>query len=215
MIDVAIITGSREINSAKQLIYQDYWCGKSWDPGAGNLSGLRIDHEQRIYTDPYDQTATWFGAYISGEIIGCCRLCKRLDGIFEIEPYLEKQGRSLPDDIRLEPQASEFNRFATHEKFRGSPMVFVTLTGLVTKYSLSSKIHIFSTTGYNSVTRYKKIGFKCCDFEPFKFNESDLHKVHLVYSTDSEKRKQNIVNRCASIAESYLRKAPKGYYDTL
>jgi hypothetical protein len=212
MIEVKILSSPSEIHSAKHLLYQDYYYYRDitarWIPEEGNPSGLHIDHSQEIYSDNYDEVATWFGVYISGEIIGCCRLCTRLEGMFEIEHYLKKQKRSLPKDIKQEKLANELNRCATHEKFRRDIMIFAKLTGFVIEYSLNSNIHVFSTTGYNDIDRHKQIGYKQCKFAPFRYSESDPNFVDLVYTTDKAERKKRIIKLCATIAKSYQQKAP-------
>jgi hypothetical protein len=211
MIEKRILSVPSEINLAKKLLYQDYFLDKNWTPKAGNPSGLHINHEEKIYSDNYDSVATWFGVFISGEIIGCCRLCKRLDEMFEIEHYLE---HPLPDEIKNEKFANEANRFATHKKFREDFVVFALLTGLIVEYSLGSNIHIFSTTGYNDINRHKKVGYIQCNFPPFQYSKSDPY-VHLVYTTTKNEQKQNIVNQCKIIVKAYQKKAPKGYYDSI
>ena len=199
MIDVRPLISSGEINLARNLVYQDYFINRNWFP-TNNRSGLRIEQVEnlKVFTDDYDKVATWFGAYLAGEIIGCCRLCKRLNGKFELERY-----HFLPENIRQDIQVNEFNRYATHEKFTNDPMVFIKLVEFIIEYALQSNISIFSTTGINSIARYKDLGFEQCDITPFKFSETDNNYVHIVYTSNEVEKKKEFIKRCAKFIESY------------
>lgn len=199
MIDFRLLTTSSEINLARKLIYQDYFVGRNWFP-KNNPSGLRIERVEndKIFADDYDKIATWFGAFLESEIIGCCRLSKRINGKFELERY-----HYLPEYIRQDPYASEFNRYATHRKLINNPVFFFQVIKFVVEYSLEKELSIFSTTGINSITRYTDVGFEQCDAPTFKFSDSDSNSVHLVFMPNDSKRKRDIIERCISIIESY------------
>jgi len=199
MIDFRLLTSLNEINLARKLIYQDYFIGRNWFP-TNNLSGLRIEktENEKIFVDDYDNVATWFGVFHDDEIIGCCRLCKRINGKFELERY-----HYLPEYIRQDLHANEFNRYATHQNFTDSPVIFFQLIKFMAEYSLESESSIFSTTGINSITRYTDVGFEKCDVPKFKFSDSDSNFVHLVFMPNDYKKKKESIRRCVSIIESY------------
>lgn len=202
MIDFRLLTSQNEINLARKLIYQDYFIGRNWFP-TNNLSGLRIEEieNEKMYVDDYDNVAIWFGVFLNGEIIGCCRLCKRINGKFELERY--KHHNFLPEYISQDLYVNELNRYATHQNFTDNPVIFFQLIKFVVEYSLEAKISIFSTTGINSITRYIDVGFEQCDVPTFKFSDSDRNFVHLVFMPNDFKKKKKIIRRCASIIESY------------
>jgi hypothetical protein len=210
MIDIRMLSTPNEVNLAKHLLYQDYFLDIGWTPYEDNPSGLRVNHPQKVYTDNYDKVSIWFGAFIAGEIIGCCRLCQRLEGKFEIERYLESP---LPSEIK-DGSFAEANRFATQKKFRRDFAIFALLTQSIVEYSLKSDIHIFSTTGYNDLDRHKEVGYVQCDIPPFQYSKSDPF-VHVIYTTTKSEQKQYIINLCKAIAKTYLGNAPKGYYDSI
>jgi hypothetical protein len=199
MIDLRLLISPNEVDLARKLIYQDYFINRKWFP-TNNLSGVRIEQIEsgKIFVDDYDDVATWFGAFLDGEIIGCCRLCRRINGTFELERY-----HYLPEYISQDLRANELNRYATHQNFTDSPVIFPRLIKLVVEYSLESEISIFSTTGINSVTRHTDIGFEQCDVPAFKFSDSDGDFVHLVFMSNDIKKKKEIIRRCVSIIESY------------
>jgi hypothetical protein len=155
----------------------------------------------------------WFGAFVADEIIGCCRLCTRLDEKFEVEHYLKQ--RPLPDEIRNEQNAYEANRFATRKKFKKDIGVFALITGFIVEYSLYANSHIFSTTGYNNIDWHTEVGYEQCDFPAFSYDEKLPPSVHLVYTTTNQEKKQIIVDRCKKIFATCQQKAPQGFYDSL
>jgi hypothetical protein len=199
MIDVRILILPDEINLARKLVYQDYFINREWFP-TNNLSNLRIAQIENatIFTDDYDKVAIWLGAFLEGEIIGCCRLCKKINGKFELELY-----HYLPEYIKQDAQTNEINRYATHQNFIGNPLIFVKLMKFAVEYALQSGISIFSTTGVNSVEIHTDIGFEQCEVPPFKFSESDTNSVYLVYMPNNVKKKKEIIKRCTSIIASY------------
>lgn len=198
MINARLLNSLKEVNLARRLIYQDYFIGRNWFP-VNNLSGIRIENieKEKIFADDFDKTAIWFGAFLENEIVGCCRLCKRINGKFELERY-----HYLPEYISKDLRVKELNRYATHQSFTDNPVIFFHLINVVVEYSLNSEIAFFSTTGINSITRYMDAGFEKCDVPKFKFSDSDSNFVNLVFMPNDHKKKKEVIERCTSAIES-------------
>jgi hypothetical protein len=193
-----LLTQYDEINQAKHLVYQDYFLNRKWFP-ENNLSGLHIEQigNFKIFADDYDKVSSWFGVYSEGDMVGCCRLCNKLNGLFEVERY-----HSLPQCIERDGKVFELNRYATQLKFSNDIGIFATLMKYIAEYALQKKLHIFSTTGINDASRYVDIGFERCDVPSFKFSESDSNYVDIVYTSNKIERKKEIIKRCAMIIAS-------------
>jgi hypothetical protein len=182
-----------EFDQARHLVYQVYVLELGWHPDPENRSGIRLTNEESyaLFTDWHDPVAKWYGVFEGEELIGCCRTCSRLDGSFEVERYHE-----IPTYIALEPGARELNRYAVKRDYRTDNCVFLHLYRCTIEDALASGGSVFSTTGFNNITRHLEIGMIRCDIDPFRYEKTDPHPVELVSTTSDANTLQGILTRC-------------------
>lgn len=125
-----ILSNMAEIDAARSLLHRVYHVEQGWSPRAGNPSEQRIQplgDGQHRFVDAYDDFATWIGALIDDELVGCVRLARvrSSDGKLEAENYC-----TFPAHLRQLAAAGrllEGNRLAVAEGHRGDLKVVASM----------------------------------------------------------------------------------------
>jgi hypothetical protein len=185
-----------ELAEVRNFLHRIYVMEMGWRPREKNPSNqqIKIMKGLPVLQDRYDESAQWFGAYLSGRIIGCCRICTRQDGLFEVEHY-----QKLPDMILQQNPLYEFNRFAV-AKGHATDMIFCGFMETIFHLALRQDFIFFSTTGMKNREMFEKIGMQVFDQVSFRYSPTDPNTVNFTYFMDNEK--QDILNICNRIFKS-------------
>jgi len=198
LVNIQALHEPDEIVRVKNFLHRVYVVEMDWTPPEGNPSDQLTTtvNGLSVLQDRYDEVSQWFGAYsFSGQIIGCCRICTRLDGFFEAENY-----KKLPGVILQQNPLYEFNRFAV-EKGQAENMIFCGFMETIFRLALKQDFTFFSTTGMNNHEMFEKIGMRIFDQEkPFKYYPTDPNTVSFTYFMEDEK--QHILDICNKVLNS-------------
>jgi hypothetical protein len=167
-----------------------------WQPPENNPSGQQTStiNNLPVLQDRYDEVSQWFGAYLSGKIIGCCRICTRLEELFEVERY-----QKIPDVILQQDPLYEFNRFAV-EKGQATSMIFYGFMETIFRLALRQDFSFFSTTGMSNREMFENIGMQIFDQAPFRYSPTDPNAVNFTYFMHNER--QRILDICNKVINS-------------
>lgn len=116
------MTDETEIIEAKKLAYEFVVAELKCEIKADNPCGLHVKNlpEGKVLCDDYDTVATWLGVFEENTLVGCMRICRRLNGKFELECYHE-----LLDFIKEDELAMEATRLVVRKKYRGSWAILI------------------------------------------------------------------------------------------
>ncbi len=116
-MEARVLTDKQEIIEAKKLAYEVLVKEQKWEIKPDNPSGLHIKElpQGKVLWDDYDTVATWLGVFQENTLVGSQRICRRLNGKFELECYHE-----LLDFIREDDLAMETTRFVLVKQYRQS-----------------------------------------------------------------------------------------------
>lgn len=192
-IDIQALRTPEEIEQVRHFLYRAYVIDMRWKPAKGNPSkqSIRLKNGVWILQDKYDKVSRWFGAYHAGELTGCCRLCTRLEGSFEVEHY-----QALPAIILQQDPLYEFNRFAFKNDHFADDL-FLHFMQTVFELAIEEDFVFFSTTGMNNRKDFEKIGMHIFGQTPFRYHPTDRYSVDFTYFLPDEK--QLIWRNCNTI----------------
>ncbi|MDY7003901.1 MAG: hypothetical protein SWX82_08065 [Cyanobacteriota bacterium] len=177
-MEARILTDEQEIIEAKKLAYEVLVKEQKWEIKPDNPSGLHIKNlpQGKVLWDNYDTVATRLGVFQENTLVGSQRICRRLNGKFELECYHE-----LLDFIREDDLAIESTRFVFAKQYRQSVAVLILLR-LLFQILLENGGYLF-TTGFfpNPGKLYvNKFGFTRHEI-PFRYYPDDPQEVYLYY----------------------------------
>lgn len=178
MMEARILTDEGEIIEAKKLAYEVLVEELKWEIKPDNPSGLYVKElpEGKVLWDEYDAVATWLGVFEENTLVGCLRICRRLNGKFELELY-----RELLDFIREDELAMECTRFSFSKRYRRSGAILI-LVRLVFKIFLENGGYLFTTGFFPHPGKLYVNKFGLTRHEtPFSYYPDDPQEVYLYY----------------------------------
>ncbi|NET16151.1 MAG: hypothetical protein F6K08_26665 [Okeania sp. SIO1H6] len=173
-----ILTEKREIIEAKKLAYEVSVKEQKWEIKPDNPSGLHVKElpEGKVLSDDYDTVATWLGVFQENTLVGSQRICRRLNGTFELECYHE-----LLDFIREDDLAMESTRFVFAKQYRQSVAVLM-LFRLLYQIFLEKGGYLFGTAFFPNPGKLYVNKFGGTRHEiPFRYYPDDPQEVYLYY----------------------------------
>lgn len=202
-MEARILTDEQEIIEAKKLAYEVLVKEQKWEIKADNPSGLHIKYlpQGKLLWDDYDTVATRLGVFQENTLVGSLRICRRLNGKFELECYHE-----LLDFIREDDLAIESTRFVFAKEYRRSVAVLILLR-LLFQIVLEKGGYLF-TTGFfpNPGKLYvNKFGFTRHEIS-FLYYPDDPQEVYLYYINGSNRP---YISKMISQFESILERKNK------
>ncbi|NET41710.1 GNAT family N-acyltransferase [Okeania sp. SIO2B3] len=177
-MEARILTDEQEIIEAKKLTYEVLVKEQKWEIKPDNPSGLHIKDlpQGKVLWDDYDAVATRLGVFEENTLVGCLRICKRLNGKFELEHY-----NSLLDFIQKDELAVEITRLAVGKKYRFSIVILLlfrlTYESLLEKGGYAWGTGFWPTPGKLYVNKF---GFTRHEI-PFRYYFDDPKEVYLYY----------------------------------
>lgn len=171
-----------EIDLACQLLYDVYTSEMKWEPPSGNPSGFRVTDiaGRKALTDIFTAASDWFGVFDKGDLVGCIRLLRPVEGRLEIENY-----RKVPSAQHVNHGAiREVNRFALRPSYRAG-VAGVHLIREVIRHAKRDKVDsiITAVSMPEPAGLCRKLGFIDVGLAPFKYAAGDSREVSL-YALD-------------------------------
>ncbi|NEP78792.1 MAG: GNAT family N-acetyltransferase [Okeania sp. SIO3B3] len=177
-MEARILTDEQEIIEAKKLAYEVLVKEQKWEIKPDNPSGLHIKDlpQGKVLWDDYDTVATRLGVFEENTLVGCLRICGRLNGKFELEHY-----HSLLDFIHKDELAVEITRIAVWKKYRFS-MVILLLFRLTYESLLEKGGYAWGTGFWPNPGKLYVNKFGATRHEiPFRYYSDDPQEVYLYY----------------------------------
>ncbi len=177
-MEARILTDKREIIEAKKLAYEVLVKELKWEITPDNPSGLHVKElpEGKVLWDDYDTVATWLGVFEENTLVGSLRICRRLNGKFELEHYY-----SLLDFIQKDEFAVELTRLAVDKNHRFSVAVLL-LFRLTYKNLLEKGGYVWGTAPWPNPGKLHVRKFGLTRHEiPFRYYPDDPQEVYLYY----------------------------------
>lgn len=178
MMEAIILKEEREIIEAKKLAYEVLVEELKWEIKPDNPSGLYVKElpEGKVLWDNYDTVATWLGVFEENTLVACQRICRRLNGKFELECYHE-----LLYFIREDELAMEVTRFAIRKGYRRSGAILM-LFRLLYQIMLKNGGYFFGTAFFTNPGKLyvNKFGMTRNEI-PFRYYQDDPQEVYLYY----------------------------------
>jgi PAS domain S-box-containing protein len=147
LITISTLTTQELIEEACSLLYKVYIEHGQWNFLEDNPSKLRIEYisNRKLLVDRFTHKAIWFGAFNSGQLVGCIRLCGiDEDNKFEIEGYSSSQTvwHNLPP---LRSSCMEMTKLAVNAKDSGQGIARRLLLAAF-QYCEKHKLSVFTCT---------------------------------------------------------------------
>ena len=177
-MEARVLTDKQEIIEAKKLAYEVLVKEQKWEIKPNNPSGLHIKDfpEGKVLWDDYDTVATWLGVFQENILVGSLRICRRLNGKFELEHY-----HSLLDFIQKDELAVEVTRLAVEKNYRFSVVVLL-LFRLMYKNLLEKGGYAWGTAPWPNPGKLHVRKFGLTRHEiPFRYYPDDPQEVYLYY----------------------------------
>ncbi|NEP87347.1 MAG: hypothetical protein F6K18_11205 [Okeania sp. SIO2C2] len=178
-MEARILTNEQEIIEAKKLAYEVLVKEQQWEIKPDNPSGLQIKYLPqggKVLWDNYDTVATWLGVFQENTLVGSQRICRRLNGKFELECYHE-----LLDFIREDDLAIESTRFVFAKQYRRSVAVLFLLK-LLFQILLENGGYLLTTGFFPNPGKLYVNKFGLTRHEiPFRYYPDDPEEVYLYY----------------------------------
>ena len=178
MMEARILTEATEVIEAQKLAYEVLVEELKWEIKADNPSGLHVKElpEGKVLLDDYDTVATWFGAFTENTLVGCQRICRRLNGKFELECY-----HKLLDFIKEDELAMEVTRLALRKGYRRSGAILM-LFRLLYQTLLENGGYLFATGFFPHPGKLYVNKFGATRHQtPFRYYPDDPQEVYLYY----------------------------------
>lgn len=183
-MEARVLQNERDIIEAKKLAYEVLVAEQQWEIKADNPSGLHVKTlpEGKVLWDDYDSVANWLGAFHENTLVGCMRICRRLKGKFEFEPYHELLGFIKEDDL-----AVESTRFLVKKTYRQTGCVLL-LARLSYKKLLETGGYLFGAGFFPNPGQLYVNKFGMTRHEiPFRYHPDDPQEVYLYYINGYDK----------------------------
>lgn len=177
-MEARILTDEQEIIEAKKLAYEVLVKEQKWEIKPDNPSGLHIKNlpQGKLLWDDYDTVATRLGVFQENILVGSLRICRRLDGKFELECYHE-----LLDFIREDHLGMEITRLAVAKQYRQSVAALM-LFLLLYQIFLENGGYLFGTGFFPHPGKLYVNKFGATRHEiPFRYYSDDPQEVYLYY----------------------------------
>ncbi|ORX93482.1 hypothetical protein K493DRAFT_302639 [Basidiobolus meristosporus CBS 931.73] len=169
---IRIVKDEEGINQIQRLLYTVYIEEGKWKFNPANPAGLRIENHR--LTDNRDDIATYFGAFSNKKLIGCCRICPRHEGLFEIQNYNSKTLSLL-----TEKNLVEGSRSAVLPEYRQHG-VFHIMFHEVLQYCYQRDLLLFVCTSSNELQRiFRIIDFPMVEDFTFRYESHDPKECQL------------------------------------
>lgn len=177
-MEARILTDEGEIIEAKKLAYEVLVEELKWEIKPDNPSGLHVKElpEGKVLWDNYDTVATRLGVFEENTLVGSMRICRRLNGKFELELY-----RELLDFLREDELAMEATRLAIRKGYRRSG-AFLILIRLLFQIFLENGGYLLTTGFFPHPGKLyvNKLGLTRHEV-PFRYYPDDPQEVYLYY----------------------------------
>ena len=178
MMEAKILADEGEIIEAKKLAYEVLVEELKWEIKPDNPSGLYVKElpEGKVLWDNYDTVASWLGVFEGNTLVGCLRICRRLNGKFELESYHE-----LLDFIKEDELAVEATRLAIRKGYRRSGAILI-LIRLLFQILLENGGYLLATGFFPHPGKLYVNKFGLTRHEvPFRYYPDDPQEVYLYY----------------------------------
>ncbi|ORY03451.1 hypothetical protein K493DRAFT_297457 [Basidiobolus meristosporus CBS 931.73] len=160
---IRIVQDEEGINQIQRLLYTVYIEEGKWKFNPANPAGIRIVDDRLI--DNRDDIATYFGAFSNKKLIGCCRICPRHEGLFEIQSYTSK-----PLSLLNTKNLVEGSRSAVLPEYREHG-VFRIMFREVLQYCYQRDLLLFTCTSSKELRRV----FQIIDFQWLRISHSNMN----------------------------------------
>lgn len=162
----------QQVDAARALLYRVYFEEQGWDPPP-NPSNLRADHAHRRFTDDFDHTAVWIGAFAGERLMGCLRILDpRRVGALELARYIE-----LP---RLPGRVGEANRVAVARGHRrGAVTLLLSMAGAACARRMGMQQVLGTATERIYQRSARHVGWRSLGVQ-FRYHPSDPAPVRLL-----------------------------------
>lgn len=193
-MDARILIGE-DVRCAQSLAAKVLVKEQGWRIPSPNPTRLRV--EDGLLLDDYDSTAAWFGVFDADELVGCLRVCSRLEGEFELERYW----REVPSFITDEPAAWEATRFAIAPSHRLTDAL-LSLAHATSVWLLERDARLLFATSHfprPGINYTETFGFTKLD-SPFRYHPDDAEEAYPLFMRRPriEAMVQNLARRLSS-----------------
>lgn len=161
----------------KKLAYEFRIAELKFEIQADNSSGLHVQNlpEGKVLCDDYDTVATWLGVFDGNTLACSTRICRRLNGKFELECY-----RELLDFIKEDELAMQVTRLVVRKKYRGSRAILM-LFKLLFQIFWENGGYLFATSVFPNPGKLYVNKFGLTRHEaPFPHYLNDQQEAYLV-----------------------------------
>ena len=196
---IKFLRNSREINSARKLLYSVYIKEMKWTFHPQNPTGFNVKqliNGEKMLCDVFDSDALWVGAFKDEELAGTARILTRRNklGKLDLELYDSKR---MPSLAKIYTPCIEFQRFGVKKEYRGTRKLGLALGFFAMGYAKKLDVGVCSTAS----SRYlEELMFKC----GFEYLEREF------YYGEGREEKPASVLFCPSHKVTYTIEKAKG-----
>lgn len=194
MITTKILDSESLIEDACALLYKVYIEHMQWNFDVNNPSKLRVEVKsgRKLLVDNFTNKATWFGAFIKDQLIGCIRICGTDENNrFEVERY--NNSEPVRDYLTQKNSCVELTKLAVESKYNGQGVARKILLAAF-RYCDKHDLSVFTCT-HNAYLKYfyGQIEFPLKVEHAFKYEEQDPMPVNFYYASHEKDEVNDIV----------------------
>ena len=198
---VRLLKNSKEINSARKLLYKVYIEELKWLFNPQSLTKFHIQQSSdggKMLCDAFDQDALWVGAYKDDKLVGTIRIVTRDNrlGKLDLELYDDKK---MPSLAKIYTRCIEMQRSAVDKEYRGSRSMLPLLSLFTLEHARQTNHGVCCTANIKHIQNIlHKAGFECLH-SPFYYGEGKDEKPSIVMFCP-----QNRVARAIEVARDLV-----------
>ncbi|XP_031572648.1 uncharacterized protein LOC116306700 [Actinia tenebrosa] len=173
-----VLRNSREIDSARKLLYKVYVEELSWKFMPNNPSGIHVQQlasGEKMLCDHFDDEAVWIGTFKGQELAGVSRILTRENKFGKLDVELYESSKKPSTLFRLKEPCIEIQRIGSLKQRRRkhkflAGILFFNLGFAKTR---RSNVLVNSSLKYIRVS-LENFGFECIDDKFFYGEENEL-----------------------------------------